>query len=146
MSEPEASRDPWEHLQFDLADRLRRSLRISKVSVQAMADELGVVRDTVGNYINGHTHPGKATLVVWSMKTGFPLEWLETGQMPVEAITGRYFSGLSPLTTPPLQHAAPVRADTARSATATSCAVVDLATFRAQRAAVGRRPTAGRTA
>jgi transcriptional regulator with XRE-family HTH domain len=68
--------------EFDLADRLRKSLRVSGVSVQAMAESLGVSRNTVGNWINGRGRPGREQLSLWSALTGAPLSWLETGELP----------------------------------------------------------------
>ena len=79
----------WSHLEFDQADRLRRALRISDVGVQEMARELGVERNTVSRYINGHTRAGRATLLVWAMKTGVPIEWLETGTVPMNGESPR---------------------------------------------------------
>jgi transcriptional regulator with XRE-family HTH domain len=68
--------------EFDLADRLRKSLRVSGVSVQAMAESLGVSRNTVGNWINGRGRPGREQLALWSALTGAPVSWLETGELP----------------------------------------------------------------
>lgn len=67
------------NLEFDLADRLRKSLRASGVGVTAMAAVLGVERNTVGRYINGHITPSRPVLVTWSLRTGAPLDWLEHG-------------------------------------------------------------------
>ncbi|WP_408636117.1 helix-turn-helix domain-containing protein [Nocardioides baekrokdamisoli] len=69
-------------LQWDLADRLRKALRVSGVGVQEMADELEVERNTVGRYINGRGVPNRATLVVWALKTGVPIEWLTNAESP----------------------------------------------------------------
>lgn len=69
-------------LEWDLADRLRKSLRSSGIGVQQMADELGLDRNSVSRYINGHTVPARAALIVWAMRTGVPLEWLENGEDP----------------------------------------------------------------
>lgn len=72
-----------EHIpHFDLADRMRKSLRHSDIGVQDMADYLGVSRNTVGRYVNGHNHPDRRTLLLWALKTGVPVEWLETGDEP----------------------------------------------------------------
>lgn len=67
-------------LDFDVADRMRKSLRVSEVSVQEMADYLGVQRNSVGRWINGHTNPSRQTLRLWALRTGVPFEWLETGR------------------------------------------------------------------
>ena len=44
-------------LEFDLSDRMRKSLDVSGMSVQAMADYLGVNRNTVSRWISGHIMP-----------------------------------------------------------------------------------------
>lgn len=63
-----------------MADRLRKSLRHNNIGVQEMADYLGVGRNTVGRYVNGHGSPDRRTLLLWAMRTGVPIEWLETGE------------------------------------------------------------------
>ena len=67
---------------FDLADRMRKTLRESGASVQDMADYLGVTRGTVSTWINGRIEPSRQTLRLWAMATGFPVSWLETGEAP----------------------------------------------------------------
>ena len=69
-------------LQFDLQDRLAKSLRVANVSVQEMADYLGVGRNTVGNYLAGRTRPSRSALIAIALRCGVPLEWLEHGTMP----------------------------------------------------------------
>lgn len=69
--------DPYTH--WDLADRLRKSLRVAGMEVQEMAEYLEVTRGTVGNWINGRNKPSNQTLRLWSMRTGAQLEWLKTG-------------------------------------------------------------------
>src|SRR5687768_1609876 len=64
---------------WDLADRMRKSLREADLGVQAMADYLDVARNTVSTWINGHITPSKQTLRLWSLRCGVPLEWLEHG-------------------------------------------------------------------
>lgn len=68
--------------EFDLADRLRKSLRVSGVSVGSMASSLGVSRNTVSNWINGRGRPCVAQLAVWAALTDAPASWLETGELP----------------------------------------------------------------
>ena len=68
--------------QFDMADRLRKALREADLSVQDIAEYIGVSRNTVGAWINGRTVPNKASLMLWAMRTGVPLEWLRTGESP----------------------------------------------------------------
>lgn len=67
---------------FDLADRMRRTLRVSGASAQEMADYLDVSRTSVSNWINGRVTPGRQTLRLWALATGFPYKWLETGEEP----------------------------------------------------------------
>lgn len=69
-------------LEFDMADRMRRALRISELSVQDMADYMRVSRNTVGNWINGRSVPRWRDLRDFAERTGVPLEWLETGSVP----------------------------------------------------------------
>lgn len=69
-------------LEFDLADRMRKSLRYSGAGVQEMADYLGVARTSVSNWINGRVHPDRRTRIAWALRTGVSVQWLETGQAP----------------------------------------------------------------
>lgn len=68
--------------EWDLSDRLRKSLREAELSVHAMSEYLDVDRKTVGNYLNGRTTPTTATLRVWALRTGASYTWLRTGALP----------------------------------------------------------------
>ncbi len=73
MSEqPAASQVP----SWDLADRMRKSLRHAGMSVQEMADYLDVDRSTVSTWINGRIDPSGSTAKLWAMRTGVPYTWL----------------------------------------------------------------------
>ena len=61
---------------WDLADRMRKSLRHADVGVQEMADYLGVARNTVSTWINGRVEPSTQTLRLWAMRTNVSYEWL----------------------------------------------------------------------
>ena len=77
------SSDPYVFVfEFDLADRLRKSLRVREMTVQEMADYLGLSRNTIGNWINGRSKPSRAQLIAWAGRVDAPLSWLETGQEP----------------------------------------------------------------
>lgn len=65
--------------EFTQGDRLRRSMKVAKMSVQGMADFLGVTRETVSTWINDRHKPNRQTLMLWSARTGVPLVWLQTG-------------------------------------------------------------------
>lgn len=68
--------------EWDVTDRLRKALKHAELGPGDMAAELGVSRNTVTNYLNGHTRiPGPA-LRLWAIRTGVPREWLETGKGP----------------------------------------------------------------
>jgi len=69
-------------LNWDLVDRLHKALRVGNVSVTKMAAELGVHRNTVGNYLRGTTPPDRRTLVTWALACGVPLVWLQSGETP----------------------------------------------------------------
>jgi transcriptional regulator with XRE-family HTH domain len=62
-----------------LGDRLRVSLRHAGITAGDMAEYLGVGRNTVSTWMNGHITPRKQSLRLWAMRTGVSLEWLETG-------------------------------------------------------------------
>lgn len=65
--------------EFDQADRMRKAQRQAGVSTAFMADQLGVRRETVSSWLNGHTKPIGPAVRMWAIITGVPLEWLETG-------------------------------------------------------------------
>ena len=73
-------------LEFDLLDRLAKSLRVSKMRPGDMAAQLGVHRNTIGNYLNGRTEVDRRTLIAWAFARApeVTVEWLETGQAPVQ--------------------------------------------------------------
>lgn len=59
--------------------RMKLALDHAHLTVGAMADYLGVDRNTVGNWINGRITPKTQSLRLWSMRCGVPYEWLVTG-------------------------------------------------------------------
>lgn len=66
-------------LAFDKSDRLSKALKLGKVSSNEMAAHLDVSRTTISNYINGRTEPKRSQIRDWALRTGVPMEWLETG-------------------------------------------------------------------
>ena len=83
-------------LNFDLADRMRKALRVADLGVAEMADYLGVSRNTVSTWINGRITPSLQSRRLWAMRTGVPLEWLETGTDPDDPSCPRQDSNLRP--------------------------------------------------
>ena len=67
------------YLEFDLADRMRKTLRATGISVQEMADYLDVTRGTISTWINGRIAPSTQTLRLWALRTGAPYAWLKDG-------------------------------------------------------------------
>lgn len=70
--------------EFDLADRMRKALRVSGWSVQRIADCIGVSRNTVSSWLNGRSVPNEDQLYLWSVYTRAPLEWLQRGERPAK--------------------------------------------------------------
>lgn len=66
-------------MEWDIADRMRKALRHSGLSVQDIARYLGVSRNTVSTWINGRIEPSLQTLRLWALRTGVPFEWLRYG-------------------------------------------------------------------
>lgn len=65
---------------WDLADRLRKSLRIAGIGVQEMADYLGVSRGSISNWISGRNRPSAPTIRLWALRTGVSYGWLRKGE------------------------------------------------------------------
>ncbi len=68
--------------EFDRADRMRKALRVAGISVQDIAEYLGVARNTVSTWINGRIEPSIQTVRLWALRTNVPYEWLQTGEHP----------------------------------------------------------------
>lgn len=67
---------------LDFADRLALAQRRSRLTVNEIADRIEVHRNTVGGWINGRQRPRSRDLKAFAMATGYPLQWLETGEAP----------------------------------------------------------------
>lgn len=68
--------------EFDLADRLRKSLRVAGVGVSEMADYLGVSRTSLSAYLGGRVEPSHPVIILWAQHTGVDQQWLMTGKRP----------------------------------------------------------------
>ena len=66
-------------LEWDLADRLAKAMRIGGYRATTLAAVLGVHRNTVSNYLSGKIAPDRRTLIAWASECGVPMRWLETG-------------------------------------------------------------------
>ena len=72
----------WGIPEWTVGDRMRKALDFKGISVQAAAEYLGVSRVTVSSYLGDRVPPKLATLRLWALWTGVPLEWLQTGRSP----------------------------------------------------------------
>lgn len=61
---------------------MRKSLRHADLSVQEIADYLGVARNTVSTWINGRIQPSPQTVRLWAIRTGVDYHWLRDGVNP----------------------------------------------------------------
>lgn len=62
-------------------DRMRKALESAGVSIGDMAEYLGVSRGTVSTWLHDKFTPGRQTMRLWAIRTGAPLEWLESGSL-----------------------------------------------------------------
>lgn len=74
---------------WDIADRMRKSLRHAGVTPGQMATYLGVGGNTVSTWINGRILPSVQTVRLWALRTGVPFEWLCHGDTAPCSPTGR---------------------------------------------------------
>lgn len=72
------------YLEWDLADRIRKAMRVRDMGSQELADALYVSRNTVSNWIGGRTHPDGPALLGLASVLDVPMEWLKTGKAPSE--------------------------------------------------------------
>ena len=69
-------------LEMDRADRMKKALRVSGLTVNDVADQLEVSRNTVGSWINGRIEPRRTSVMAFAQLTGVPVEWIEFGTVP----------------------------------------------------------------
>lgn len=80
-----------------LGDRLNRSLKFADLSVQEMADHLGMNRNSLSRYLNDRGAPPRSHILrLWALRCGVPYSWLSTGVAPDLGTTGRYLQGDTP--------------------------------------------------
>jgi transcriptional regulator with XRE-family HTH domain len=74
--------------EWTLGWRLQRALAEAGVSVQEMADELGVSRGTISRWCNDHGEPSRGYLKLWSLRTGVDHDWLVSGDRVASPVGG----------------------------------------------------------
>jgi len=67
--------------EMDMADRIRKALRVSEVSVHEIAEVVGINRNMISAWINGRAKPNDVQLKKIAMRTGAPLVWLKSGDL-----------------------------------------------------------------
>ena len=67
---------------WSLGDRLRKAREQAGLEQAELARDLGTSRTTVGNAERGDRTPRRSLVMAWSLRTGVPLAWLETGTAP----------------------------------------------------------------
>lgn len=68
--------------EWDMADRLAKSLRVARVSSAEMAEYLEVHRNTVSSWLNGRSAPKRPQLIAWALRTGLAYDWIKDGVDP----------------------------------------------------------------
>ena len=64
---------------FTKGDRLRKARELTGLSSYEFADHIGVSQKTINNAESNRTATRKIVMNAWSLATGVPVEWLETG-------------------------------------------------------------------
>jgi len=82
--------------------RLRIAMEHAELKPSDLAVTLDVHRNTIGHYLSGKTHPTRAVLMAWGMRTGVSWRWILDGTEPDDgpdglADTGQY-RPLAPVT------------------------------------------------
>lgn len=67
---------------FTLGDRLRKARELAGLTQTQLAASLGIGRRSVSRYEDGDKEPKRGVVMAWSMATGVPLVWLQSGQLP----------------------------------------------------------------
>jgi len=68
--------------EWGLSDRLRKAREAAGLDQRQLAEMIGVSRTTIGNAERDSHKVRQITINQWSLATGVPLVWLETGESP----------------------------------------------------------------
>ena len=63
-----------------MGDRLQKAREVTGLNTREFADAIGVSQKTVTDAENDRRQPRRIMLNAWSLATGVPREWLETGE------------------------------------------------------------------
>lgn len=95
--------------QWDMYDRLAKSLKSAGLSVADAAEYFDVHRNTVSGWIHGRINPDTRTLRLWAMLTGVPYEWLREGIEPDSGPNGGGGGQIDPTSGLRIKSTAPLR-------------------------------------
>lgn len=81
--------------EFTLGDRLRKARELTGLGVREFAAEIGVSHGTITNAESDRRTVRPITIKAYAMRTGVPVEWLETGIAPTQPTPdgGKEWSG-----------------------------------------------------
>jgi len=68
--------------EWSVSDRLRKAREHAGYEQAALAEAIGVSKNTIGNYERGAVTPRRPVLLSWALATGVPLVWLVDGESP----------------------------------------------------------------
>lgn len=68
--------------QWTVGDRLRKARTTTGLTAKAFADEIGISTKTALDAESDKRAPRRITLLAYAMRSGVPVEWLETGNAP----------------------------------------------------------------
>jgi transcriptional regulator with XRE-family HTH domain len=74
--------------QWDMYDRMAKSLKEAGISIAEAAAYFDVHRNTVSGWLHERINPDTRTLRLWAMMTGVPYEWLKDGIEPADGPNG----------------------------------------------------------
>lgn len=91
---------------FTLSDRLAKARSTAGISVQEMANRLGLSRTTISNYEGARTRAPRAVVILYSQLCDVPLWWLlddpVTGSDQVDGAVTIQYPGVFGLMVPSL--------------------------------------------
>jgi transcriptional regulator with XRE-family HTH domain len=71
--------------EWTIGDRLGKTRRAAGVSSSEMCEYLGIHRNSLNAYERDRSRAPLAILRLWAIKTGYPLEWLQHGELAESA-------------------------------------------------------------
>lgn len=70
--------------EWSSGDRFRKARSLTGLTVQEFSERVGISPKSVNNYEGDKVTPRKVVTRAWALATGVPVEWLETGDTPVQ--------------------------------------------------------------